>query len=190
MGLFQTLIFQKSKLGPLKIYYLEYTGDYYKLGPFFQVVFRDTQPYFKFPRYFALYYDDRSKTLDKKKTRAIIGVILNNGESIQKEQEFEKAHINYRKSELPLAEGIFTRFPYRNVLTYYLCFKKIHRSINDYWRKIHGGEASEDSKIGIMHIYYINRCNSFIEFWIPYGPNAEKYQLSTSPKPISKEHDE
>lgn len=188
MGLFQTLRFQKSKLGPLKIYYLEYTGDYYKLGPFFQVVFRDTQPYFKFSRYFAIYYDDRSKALDKKKTRAIIGVILNNGESMQKEQEFEKAHINYKKSELPLVDGTFTRFPYRNVLTYYLCFKKIHRAINNYWKKFHGG----NSRVGTMHIYYINRCNSFIEFWIPYGVNAEKYQLSTNPRPvsISKEHDE
>lgn len=190
MGLFKVLSFQQAKLGPLKIFYLEYIGEYHKVGPTFQLVCRDTKPYFKFARCFGLYYDPPHKVRDKKHTRAIIGVILNNGESSQKEEEFAKAHINYKRSELPLVDAIVTRFPYRNFLTYFL-FGKVYRAINNYLMGKNKQNHEEAGKNGIMEIYYINKSKSFIEFWIPFGYNAEKYLLSTAPRPLYiREHDE
>jgi len=114
LGVFRTLNFQESKLGPLKIFYLEYQGEYHKIGPTFGRVSRDIAPYFKFAKMFGLYFDNPSNVVDKKQTRAIVGVILNSGENPLKEEEFAKAYIQYKKAELPIVDATITQFPYRN----------------------------------------------------------------------------
>lgn len=184
LGFFKNLEFQQAKLGPMKIFYREYIGEYHKVGSTFQAVTRDASKYFKFAKCFGIYYDPPHAVIDKTQTRAIIGVILNNGENPLKEEEFAKSHINYKRGELPLVDAIVTRFPYRNFLTFFM-FGKIYMSIRKYMRNRKIGMPG-----GIMEIYFINSKKSYIEFWIPQGNNSEKYQLSTVQKPLYKEHNE
>lgn len=180
-----TLTFQEAKLGPMKIFYLEYIGEYHKIGQTFGRVCNDINHYFKFARPFGLYYDPPSHLVDPKQARAIVGVILNNGENPSKEEEFAKAYIQYKKAELPLVEAIVTKFPYRNRLTF-LMFGKVYGEISKYIKRKYE-KQSLGQLGGIMEIYYINKSNNFIEFYWIHGPNVEKYLLATAAKPLYKE---
>ena len=188
LGFFSTLTFQETKLGPMKILYLEYVGEYHKIGSLFRRVSQDFGPYFKFARLFGLYYDPPNKVLDRKQTRAIVGVILNSGESPKKEEKFVKAHIQYKKAELPLVDTSLTRFPNKNkfFMNYFL-YAKVYKEISNYMMRKFGKDSSKIAYAGIMEVYYMNKTNSFIEFHVPHGPNIDKYLLSTAPKPIYKE---
>ena len=181
LGLFKSLSFQETKLGPLKIFYLEYQGEYHKIGPTFEKVSKDTAGYFKFAKLFGLYFDPPQNVANPKQCRAIVGVILNSGESSSKEEEFAKAYIQYKMSELPLVEASLTTFPYRNKLTYFL-FRKIYREIANYIIAKFGESVAKNNS-AIMEVYYMHPSNCFIEFYYPHGINAEKYMLTTAPKP-------
>ena len=186
LGVFTALTFQETKLGPLKIFYLEYIGEYRQIGSTFGRVSRDISQHFKFARLFGLYYDPPVRVVDPKQTRAIVGVILNSGENPAKEDEFAKAYIQYKKAELPMVEATLTRFPYRNKLTY-LLYGKIYNQFSKYMTMKYGRNLEKNAKGGIMEVYYMNKGNSFIEFYWPHGSNSERYHLTSAPKPPYKE---
>lgn len=185
MGVFTSLSFQDAKLGPLKIFYLEYQGEYSKIGPIFGRVSRDIAPYFKFAKLFGLYFDAPNEVVNPRQTRAIVGVILNSGENPKLEEGFAKDYIHYKKAELPIVEAVKTTFPYRNSLTYML-FGKIYREIARFVKRKYGKNAAR-TQTAIMEVYYMHPPNRFIEFYWPHGVNAENYLLSTAPRPQYKQ---
>jgi len=62
-----------------EILYLPYQGEYSKIGPLFEEVCKDSASVFSFFKPFGFYYDDPATT-NPQNCRAIVGIIVNEGE--------------------------------------------------------------------------------------------------------------
>lgn len=182
MGVFTKLRVIRTKLGPLKIFYLEYIGEYKKIGPKYNKICTDMSIYFKFARPVGIFYDSPDQIEDLSKCRAVIGFLVNPGESPEKSREFQENHKEYKFADLPIVNALKTVFPYRNFLTFFL-FKMIYKAFTNEVLKLEGNLECE----GCMEIYYINNGSSEIEFYWIKGINSDKYLLTSEPKPNYKE---
>lgn len=182
MGVFNFIRVKKEKLGPHKLFYIEYIGKYQNMSQTFQKIYKDSKPYFKFARPFGIYYDLPHKVKDPTKCRAVVGIVVNPGENPEKSKEFQESHIQYKFAEVPLVNAFKTSFPYRNFLTFYL-FKKVYKGLVREMKKIDGNDECN----GFMEIYYFNQRSSQIEFFAIKGKEGEKYMLSNAMKPVFKE---
>ena len=167
-----------SKLGPFKIFYLEYIGPYHKIGPIFGSVAKDTCAFFKFALPFGIYYDNPNTIADKNRCRAVVGIILNSGEAEieEKKTEFQKSHTKYKFGELPSVDSIKTEFPWKgwpSTLMFPRIYKKFHPYI--------------DNNSGpMMEIYRCFEQKGLVEISLIKGELREAYMLTSSEKPEDK----
>lgn len=78
-GLLQKFSMETGRLMACEILYLPYKGDYEKMGPLFEEVTSNTRTIFKFSNNFGFYFDDPATTATEN-CRAIVGIIVNEGE--------------------------------------------------------------------------------------------------------------
>lgn len=180
IGLFHPISILPSKLGPFKIFYLEYIGPYHKIGPIFSSVAKDTCAFFKFSLPFGIYYDNPNTIADKSKCRAIVGMIVNFGESEieEKTTEFQKSHTKYKIADLPSVDCIKTEFPWKGWPTT-LMFPRIYKKFQPY----------HDHNSGpIMEIYRCFGQKGVVEISLVKGERREAYMLSSREKPEDKKN--
>jgi len=139
IGLFSTIKFSSGEFKNCELYFLNYTGDYNKLGKEFNKLTKiltkfnlDRNVY----NSFGIYYDDPKKMLDKSKCRAVIGIIKeidrfsrNKVEGNETLMSYFKEN-NFRKSEIPATNSLRSSFPTVFSMSLIIGIIKFYKALN------------------------------------------------------------
>jgi hypothetical protein len=172
----------KSKTMDRKLFlYREYVGQYKNIGSVYENMGKNLMHLFSPSKEAAgIYYDNPKVVQDPNSCRAVCGLLLQE-EDRQKAESFAAANPVYKFRELPEAECIYTRYPYKSKMSFIFLVARVYPEIKAYVLKNIVKDPSEIK--GIMEIYHMDIPNPCIEVAVPFGQGTEGYLLSCQPEP-------
>lgn len=137
IGVFRKVVFSRWILHDSDIFYLEYKGEYSKIGNTIKNL-SETINNLHLDRKnwntFGFYYDN-PKVVDPKKCRAVVGLIYTNEKYYQENQLLNKEIFNNLIKEglehvkLKQADLLISKFPYVNNLSFFVAIIKFYRNL-------------------------------------------------------------
>jgi len=125
-GLFSRVIIKEKTSGPYNMFYVEYRGDYSKVGPIHQDVYSYLlENGIKTTKGIAIYYDD-PKTIPKENLRSDIGSIIDTGDVSKLVGD------KYKFKVIPSREVVYSSFPYNTTVSIMLGVFKVYPKMNQY----------------------------------------------------------
>lgn len=156
LGIFKTIIFQETEVGPFKLVYEEYVGDY-KNTPIIQDrIYKSLLDEFKIEttKGFGIYYNDPATT-HKDKLFSEIGCIL-------EEKDYGKIseiEAKFKVKDYPKQKAVVTEFAFKNKLSVMIGIFKVYPALAKYItdKGISPSEIMEIYDVPNKKIVYIKR---------------------------------
>ena len=128
LGLFSKVEFKESNIGPFLVVYDTHLGDYSKVGPVMDKVYKSLKnDGIVTSRGFGMYYDD-PKTVPADKLRSEVGSIIEE-KDIKILSKFGK---KYKSKIIKKSDVIIAEFPFKNQLSIIVGVIKVYPVMSSY----------------------------------------------------------